>query len=65
MSYDENEAYSIGLARKVKLGINEIKDIDSALDALAGNVAYSGNIVLGNSGFVERSNRCANAYYVK
>ncbi len=46
------------------LDINSIKDLDSILEALAGRVYYSGNIVLGNSSDVSHSNRCVNSSHV-
>jgi len=37
------------------ISINEIKDIDSLLEAVKDRIYYTGNIVLGNSKFVEKS----------
>ena len=63
--YDENEEYSKKLASKFRLGINQLKDLDSILEALGENACYAGSIVLGNSAEVSESNRCTNANAVK
>ncbi len=46
------------------LGINEIKDIDSIFEAISDRVAYTGNIVLGNSRFVDNSTTITECFYV-
>ena len=46
------------------LSINEIKDIDSLIEAIQDRAYYTGNVVLGNSGFVESSSNCSDSYYV-
>ena len=46
------------------LGINDVKDIDSILDAVRERIAYAGNIVLGNSKFVEDSTTISDCYYI-
>lgn len=46
------------------LNINEIKDIDGIIDALRERFYYTGNVVLGNSKFVERSSSIGDSYYV-
>ena len=46
------------------LGINEIKDIDSIIEALQERFIYCGNIVLGNSGFVEKSTNVTDSFYI-
>ncbi len=46
------------------LGINEIKDIDSIIDAVSERFAYCGNVVLGNSSDVERSSDVHNSFHV-
>ena len=61
ISNDEAPAYSAAFAQKAKLGMNDIKDIDSITEALHENVMYAGNIVLGNSTFVQNSNRVMNS----
>lgn len=46
------------------LSINEIKDIDSLLDAVSERVSYCGNIVIGNSKFIEQSSEVSDSFYV-
>ncbi|MFA5077376.1 MAG: hypothetical protein WC488_03035 [Candidatus Micrarchaeia archaeon] len=46
------------------LNLNEIKDIDSLVDACREQIFYSGNIVLGNSAFVEGSSSVSDSFYV-
>ncbi|MFH1785291.1 MAG: hypothetical protein ABH842_02595 [Candidatus Micrarchaeota archaeon] len=46
------------------LNINEIKDIDSIVEAIQERIYYCGNIVLGNSKFVEKSSNITNSFYV-
>jgi len=46
------------------LSLNEIKDIDSLLQAVQERAYYTGNIILGNSNFIERSSNCNDSYYV-
>ncbi len=46
------------------LSINELKDIDSILEAVFERVAYTGNVILGNSGFVEKSTSIIDSFYV-
>lgn len=47
------------MLRNTKLDIDEIKDIDSILDAVKDKLYYSGNIVVGNSREVHDSNSCS------
>ncbi len=61
MSDDERPQYS---AAGAKLDINEIKDLDSLVFAAREKFVYSGNIVLGNSSGVEKSDRCADSVHV-
>ncbi|MDD5337490.1 MAG: hypothetical protein PHS02_03315 [Candidatus ainarchaeum sp.] len=49
---------------RFQLNINEIKDIDSLINACREQVFYSGNIVLGNSAFVEGSSSVSDSFYV-
>ncbi len=63
ISNDEMEEYE-GRIRAAKLSVNDIKDIDSIVWALCENIAYSGNIVTGNSNFVEASNSCVDSTYI-
>ena len=46
------------------LSINEIKDIDSLLEAVNERAAYCGNIVIGNSKFAESSSEVSDSFYV-
>ena len=46
------------------LSINEAKDIDSIVEALRGRLFYSGNIILGNSKFVEKSANVVDSHFV-
>ena len=46
------------------LGINEIKDIDSIVEALQERFVYTGNIILGNSKDVEGSSDIHNSFHV-
>lgn len=46
------------------LEINEIKDIDSIVDAVQERIFYCGNVVLGNSKFVEKSSNVTDSFYV-
>lgn len=46
------------------LSINEIKDIDSILEAIEERIYYCGNIVLGNSKFVEKSSNVSDSFFV-
>ncbi|MFH1448476.1 MAG: hypothetical protein ABIG39_06440 [Candidatus Micrarchaeota archaeon] len=46
------------------LNINEIKDIDSLLNAIDDRVLYTGNRVLGESGFVNDVDVCMDSFYV-
>jgi len=47
-----------------KFDINKIKDLDSAIETLSEKVYYIGNVVLGNSQYVETVNRCINSSFV-
>ena len=46
------------------MSINEIKDIDSILDALSDRFYYAGNIVLGKSSGVEKSTDVIDSHFV-
>ncbi len=63
ISHDEVEQYFKSVS-SAPVSINDIKDIDSAVEAVQERAYYCGNIVLGNSGNVEKSNRCINTFYV-
>ena len=59
-SFDE-----IDFSRKFEpLNINEIKDIDSLVDAVSERVCYAGNVVLGNSGEVQESSQINDSFFV-
>jgi len=45
------------------LNINEIKDIDSRVAAVKERIYYAGNVVLGNSGNIERSSNVNDSFY--
>jgi len=63
ISNDEQEKFRQAIAAN-PLSINDIKDIDSIISALGETAAYSGNIVTGNSKFVEQSNGIIDSTYV-
>lgn len=63
ISGDEIGQYAEKISKK-KLNINEIKDIDSIIDALSGQIYYSGNDVLGNSSNAYLSNRVVDSSFV-
>ena len=46
------------------ISINEIKDIDSLFEAIQDRIFYTGNIVLGNSKFVEKSTGIFESFYI-
>ncbi|MCX6771483.1 MAG: hypothetical protein NTX79_05510 [Candidatus Micrarchaeota archaeon] len=46
------------------LSINEIKDVDSLVEAIQDRAYYTGDVVLGNSKFIEASSNCKDSYYV-
>ena len=59
ISFDE-----VDLGKKYPpLSINDIKDIDSIISAVSERVLYAGNIVLGNSKFVEESTTITECFY--
>ena len=63
ISGDEIEEYAKILGGE-KLGINDLKDIDSILEAIGERIHYSGNDILGNSGMVAHSNRVVDSTFV-
>jgi hypothetical protein len=63
ISGDEMGEYSKILGSG-KLGINDLKDIDSILGAIGERIHYSGNDILGNSGMVAHSNRVVDSTFV-
>ncbi|MFH1520809.1 MAG: hypothetical protein ABID61_04135 [Candidatus Micrarchaeota archaeon] len=46
------------------LEINEIKDIDSLVEAISERWYYSGNIVFGKSGYIENSSNINDSFYI-
>jgi hypothetical protein len=55
----------VDFGRKIKpLTINEVKDIDSIVEAIQEQVAYTGNIILENSKFVEKSSNITASNYI-
>lgn len=63
LSLDEVDQYLKKIGKE-KFDINDIKDIDSAVQTLQEKAYYIGNVVLGNSHYVETVNRCINASYI-
>jgi hypothetical protein len=55
---------ALGEAAPLKLDINGIKDLDSIVQKMGEQAAYTGNIVLGNSGFVEGSSSVDDSFSV-
>ena len=60
MSFDEVD-YS---KKYAPLGINNIKDIDSLIEAAGERAHYTGNVILGNSKFVEKSSSVSDSHFV-
>ena len=60
---EEIEEYEL-LLKSVKLDIDSIKDVDSILEAVGEKLYYSGGITLGNSKYVQKSNRCVDSSFV-
>ena len=46
------------------LNINDVKDIDDIIEALLERFCYTGNVVLGNSKFVESSTNVSDSHFV-
>ena len=46
------------------LSINDIKDIDSLIESVQERASYCGNIVIGNSKFIEKSSEVSDSFYV-
>ena len=60
ISFDEAD-----LGKKfAPIPINSLKDIDSIAQALCERFAYAGNMILGNSGYIEKSANVSDSYYV-
>ena len=62
VSSDEIPAFEKKISA-MPLHIHEIKDLDSLLSAVSERAHYCGNIQLGNSGGIQRSNRCTNVWF--
>jgi hypothetical protein len=60
MGFEEND---FG-AKFEPIQINDIKDIDSLARAVSERAVYTGNIVLGNSKYVEKSSNVSDSFYV-
>ncbi|MDD5337511.1 MAG: hypothetical protein PHS02_03440 [Candidatus ainarchaeum sp.] len=60
VSFDEVEK----IPESKPLSINDIKDIDSLVSSLSESFYYSGNVVLGNSGHVEKSSNIGDSFYM-
>ncbi|MFH1470281.1 MAG: hypothetical protein ABIF01_00880, partial [Candidatus Micrarchaeota archaeon] len=52
------------LKKAPPLSINEIKDLDSLLEAIADRVSYAGNKVFGNSASIEKGDNCSDSFFV-
>lgn len=68
-SYQEGSKWigleEIDLHRKFEpLGVNEVKDVESIVSAVQDRVYYAGNIILGNSGFVQKSSSISDSFYM-
>ncbi len=50
--------------RRVKLDINDIKDIDTIVERLKEEFVYVGNVALGKSNFVEKSSKVVDSQYI-
>ncbi|MFH1470483.1 MAG: hypothetical protein ABIF01_01935 [Candidatus Micrarchaeota archaeon] len=46
------------------VGINDLKDIDSVIEALRERFYYTGSVVLGNSKFVEESSNVVDSHFI-
>ncbi len=46
------------------LSIDDVKDIDSIIDAIREQICYAGNTVFGNSGFIKNSAAVSDSFYV-
>ncbi|MFA5077772.1 MAG: hypothetical protein WC488_05095, partial [Candidatus Micrarchaeia archaeon] len=60
MSYYEMKEYE-KRTRTLPLDVNDIKDLDSLVQAISERAYYGGNIVLGNSKEVSESSRCTDS----
>ncbi len=51
-------------AKYAPLDINQIKDLDSLVSAVSERAAYAGNVILGNSGQVEKSSNITDSFFM-
>lgn len=63
LSLDEVDQYMKTIGNG-KFNINDVKDLDSIIEATREKAYYTGNIVLGNSLHVDSVNRCINSSFV-
>jgi len=63
ISNDEREQYC-GMLKATPLSINDVKDIDSILSALSEKLCYAGNIITGNSHYVDGSDMVSNSSFI-
>ncbi|MFH1285778.1 MAG: hypothetical protein ABIH99_04310 [Candidatus Micrarchaeota archaeon] len=54
----------IDFSKEFKLNINELKDLDSVIEALSDRFYYAGSKSFGNSSFIEGSDNCTDSFYV-
>ncbi len=55
----------IDLHRKFEpLGVNDIKDVEGIVAAIQDRLFYAGDIILGNSGFVQKSSSISDSFYM-
>ena len=60
LSFDE-----VDINKKFQpLSINEAKDIDSIVQAVQERIFYTGNIILGNSNYIEKSSNISDSFYM-
>lgn len=56
---------SIDFEKKIEpLGINEVKDIETIVQAIQDRLVYTGDVILGNSKFIEESTNITDSFYV-
>ncbi|MCC7570288.1 hypothetical protein KO465_03000 [Candidatus Micrarchaeota archaeon] len=63
ISNDEREMYD-GKMRDLKIDLNNLKDIDSLVNEVSEHFYYAGDIILGNSKNIIRSNKITNCFNV-
>ena len=50
--------------KSAPLSVNDIKDVDSLIRAAGERACYAGNVVLGNSKFIEKSANVSDSFYI-